>query len=303
MRFNSLKAFRFVMERGTIAAAAERLNLSQPAVSRLISGLEAEVGISLFLRKGRRLIPNQEGLRLFEETQGLLVAIDRVPTIVKEIKEGTQRRIRIVSMPRLASSLALPAIGTVQAGHPQIRCELVVLDRLEMEKWIIDNDFDVGLAVLPINARAVEITHLNTSPIHLLVPHDHPLAKRKSANFAQIADESIIALLGGTRDRSDMDVLFRSHSVKPKIRSEVPTVEQAATLAASGLGIAFADELSVSALKHLNIRIVRLDPTWQMAFGLFRPSHRRLTSATSALIGAIELQLNHIRIPFRNKRV
>jgi DNA-binding transcriptional LysR family regulator len=302
MRFHSVRAFRFVMERGTIAAAAEKLDLSQPAVSRLISGLEAELGVALFLRKGRRLVPTPEGLRLFEETQGILVAIDHLPVIAREIRERVERSVRIVCMPRLAFSVALPVMGTIQTRYPEIRCDLVVLDRVEMEKWIINHDFDVGLAVLPIDTPAVDIKRLGTSPIYVLASNKHALGKRRSIDFSRIIDEPVIALPDGTRDRADMEALFRTHSAKPKIRSVVPTVAAAAALAASGIGITFADRLSISELKHLPIQVIQVDPTWPMAFGLFRPAHRRLTPTISAVISAVEAKLLEIQNQFRKMR-
>lgn len=302
MRFRSLRAFRYVMESGTVAAAAERLHLSQPAVSRLISGLEAELGVAFFVRKGRTLVPTQEGIRLFEETQGVLAAIDQLPVVAREIKENSQRRLRLVSMPRLASSVAIPAMGMIQRASPDLRCDLLVLDRGDMEKWITSHEFDVGFAVLPIDNRAVDIIRIGNSPVYVLAAADHRLGGLRSIDFTQVIDEPVIALPDGSRDRRDMDALFQSHSAKPRIRSVVPTVEAAAALAATGVGITFAEELSISVVRHLGLSIIPVNPTWHLAFGLFRPAHRRLSPAVYELIAAVETRLEQIRAPFQKGR-
>jgi DNA-binding transcriptional LysR family regulator len=171
-----------------------------------------------------------------------------------------------------------------------------------MEKWIINHDFDVGLAVLPIDTPAVDITRLGTSPVYVLTSNKHSLSKRRSINFSRIIDEPVIALPDGTRDRADMEALFRTHSVKPRIRSVVPTVAAAAALTASGVGITFADRLSISELKHLAIQVIQVNPTWPMVFGLFRPAHRRLTPTISGVISAVEAKLRDIQHQFRRMR-
>ena len=302
MRFHSLRAFRYVMESGTIAAAAERLNLSQPAVSRLVSGLEDELGVSCFLRKGRRLVPTEEGILLFEQVQGLLAAIDHLPEIAREIRESGSRRLRIICMPRLAFSVALPVMGMLHQREPDLRCDLVVLDRNEMEDWIPNHDFDIGLAVLPLDNRAADVIRLGTSPVYVLVPDGHHLSKMKSLDFAQIVDEPVIALPDGTRDRGDMDAMFHSLSARARVRSVVPTVEAAAALAATGAGITFADEFSISVLGHLGLRAIPVNPTWHLAFGLFRPAHRRLSPTIYEAIAAVEARLVEIRQPFMPRR-
>lgn len=78
MRLNGLRAFRYVYEEGSISAAAKRQNLSQPAVSRLLSSLEEEIDIQLFYRNGRRLSPTPEGTRFYDQTNRA-PGVDRRP--------------------------------------------------------------------------------------------------------------------------------------------------------------------------------------------------------------------------------
>lgn len=297
MRLTGLRAFRYVMEAGTIAAAASKLNLSQPAVSRLISGLEQELAMPLFLRKGRRLEPTAEGVRFFEETQGLLAAIDYLPVTVRRLRDNARRRLRIISMPRLAPSVALPAIAMLQASDPALQCELVVQERTEMERHAADLDFDVGLAVLPFEMPAVNVRRLGTSPVYVVVNRRHHLARRRRVEFPQIAGEPVIALPDQTRDRREMDSLFHSHAVRPNIRAVVPTIEAAATLAAASDVVTFADALSIASLAHLDLAVISVAPTWHITFGLFQPAHRRLSPHVAELIALIDRRIEEIDIP------
>ncbi|GEM_PF-652118 len=296
MRFSGLRAFRYVMETGTVAAAAGKLNLSQPAVSRLVSGLEGELNVALFERRGRRLVPTADGVRLFEETQGLLAAIDHLPVIARNIRDTARRQVRVLSMPRLAQSVALPAIAALQAKDLEVQCELVIQERSGMEQDAVNLNFDIGLAVLPFEMPAVNVTRLATSPVYAVVNRRHALAGRKHIEFREVVDQPVIALPAGTRDRREMEALFHSHAVRPRIRLVVPTVEAAATLAATSDAVAFADTLSLSALTHLDLAIIPMEPTWHMTFGFFRPAHRRMSPSVSDLIAAISRRLEYIKL-------
>jgi DNA-binding transcriptional LysR family regulator len=296
MRFNSLRAFRYVMETGTVVAAAGRLNLSQPAVSRLISGIENELNVALFMRQGRRLVPTAEGIELFQQTQGLLAAIDHLPVIARSIRDTARSQLRIISMPRLAHSVALPAIAALQAKDPEIRCELAIQERSGMEQDAVGLNFDLGLAVLPFEMPAVNVTRLVASPIYAVVSRRHALARRKRIAFREVAEVPVIALPAGTRDRREMEAQFNSHAMQPRIQVTVPTVEAAATLAATSEAVTFADKLSISALSHLGLAVIPMEPTWHMAFGLFRPAYRQMSPSVSELIDAIFQRLDRIGV-------
>lgn len=295
MRFGSLRAFRYVMETGTVVAAANKLNLSQPAVSRLVSGLEDELGVALFERRGRRLIPTTDGLRLFDETQGLLAAIDHLPTIARNIRDTARQQIRILSMPRLAHSIALPAIAALQASDDTVQCELMIQERAGMEADVVNFNFDLGLAVLPFEMPAVDVTRLTTSPVYAVLGRRHPLARRRRLQFHDVIEQPIVALPANTRDRREMEALFHSHTARPRIRSTVPTVEAAATLAATSNAVAFADALSISALGHLDLAIIPMEPTWHITFGCFRPAHRKMSSHVANLIDVISRRIEQLQ--------
>ena len=192
-------------------------------------------------------------------------------------------------------SVALPAIAMVHEKHASVQCELVVQDRVEMERESVNLDFDLGFAVLPIATRAVNVTRLGTSPIYAIVKRDHRLSTFTQVDVAEIVQEPIIALPDGTFDRREMDSLFHSLSLKPKIRSIVPTIEAAARLVSTSGGVTFADELSIASLAHLNISAIRMTPTWHLDFGLFQPAHRRLSPIVADMIQAVEKRMEEIR--------
>jgi DNA-binding transcriptional LysR family regulator len=118
MNIKALRAFRATLAEGSLAKASETLNLSQPAVSRLVSALEAELRLTLFDRTGRHLTPTQEGLAFFREAGRILASLDQIPNIAADIRAGRTESLRIVTMPRIAQALTAPVVAHFMRCHP-----------------------------------------------------------------------------------------------------------------------------------------------------------------------------------------
>ena len=117
MNFKALRAFRLIVSQGSLAAAAEAMNLSQPAVSRLISLLEAETGLRLFDRSRRSLIVSAAGEQFHRETRHILDGIEELPHIAAGIQAGQGQPLRLVTAPRTAAGLVTPALAHLQRSH------------------------------------------------------------------------------------------------------------------------------------------------------------------------------------------
>ena len=96
MNIKGLRAFQKIMETGTLSAAAKALNVSESALSRQLSLLEAELGLTLFSRDKRRLVATNEGEQFFREAERILDAIAQVPQLVRDIKTSNLSRMRII---------------------------------------------------------------------------------------------------------------------------------------------------------------------------------------------------------------
>ena len=86
MNLKRLQAFRAVYETRSVTAAAQRLHMTQPAVSRLISDLEKELGLQLFARQRQRLVCTEDGRSFFHEAERALAAVDQVVDIARDIR-------------------------------------------------------------------------------------------------------------------------------------------------------------------------------------------------------------------------
>src|SRR5271167_2032319 len=111
MRIRQVEAFQAVMRSAGVTAAAALLNISQPSVSRLIADLEHEVGFALFVRRGGRLHPTQQGLALYEAVRRSFQGLDLLDQAARRIRAHPVGTIRVAALSALAASLLPPVLA------------------------------------------------------------------------------------------------------------------------------------------------------------------------------------------------
>src|SRR5687767_3438858 len=97
LTLRQIDAFRAVMLTGTATEAAQVLGVSQPAISRLVSDFEAELGFKLFDRVGRRVVPTAEAQILIEEVKRVLIGLDQIKETAEKISKFRYSRLRLIS--------------------------------------------------------------------------------------------------------------------------------------------------------------------------------------------------------------
>src|SRR5215472_8196399 len=106
MNIQAIRLFVHVIRRGSLAAAAAELNMSQSAASRVLAGLEHDTGLKLFSRQGQRLRPTVEGEQYFHECRNAIMAFDELPRSARRLASGARSRLKFLSGARLATVLA-----------------------------------------------------------------------------------------------------------------------------------------------------------------------------------------------------
>ncbi len=273
MNFRSLAAFRAVMEFGTVTEAAAQLNITQPAMSRLISALETELDIKLFHRRKKRLIPTSEAEIFFHVAQRTLAAVDELPSLVQDIRAHAGARLRVVAMPRVAESILIPALNRFSIKYPRINHTVEILSRVDMERWVSQQHFDVGLGALPTVHSALTSEELCRVPAVAVMSPDHRFAGRKSIQVGELIGEPLIASMPGTMIRRNMDSIFENAGISPQIRTECGSGALACRLAAAGAGITICDAMTPKSVVGPRMAQVEIEPRFEMAFGILYPAN------------------------------
>lgn len=284
MNVKALRAFCLVVTRGSLAAAAADMHLSQPAVSRLIANLEYELGLKLFSRDKRTLIPSAEGRSFHREASRVLAGFGHLPEIAAEIGAGRQGPLRVVVMARLAAAVAAPAFAAFARQQPQISLSVEVHTRRDRERLLANQQFDMGFGPLPVAIAGLVAERLFSSRMIVALPRHSPLAQKPFLKPDDLSKEPQIALTRETLIRQQADAIFLQARRTPNVLMEVSSTALACQIVATGIGYTLCDPFAAAAAEgSQRLALVPLVPKFDLDYGVIRPEGTPLTPPMRAL--------------------
>ncbi|WP_257210910.1 LysR family transcriptional regulator [Actinomyces ruminis] len=201
MDFEKLRQLETIAREGTLSAAARSLHLSQPALSRSLQRLEAELGQPLFDRPGRRLVLNEAGRvalehagRLLREEQALRAAVDDVARRTRALRVGT---VAPAPLWRLTALIVERFPGLVLTSQS--------LSREEVEEGVVSGELDLGISLRPHPLPTVRSAWLMVENLAVALPAEHALAGRSEVSATELDGETFLLLadIGFWRERCD----------------------------------------------------------------------------------------------------
>lgn len=189
-----LDAFRATVALGSVTAAARALHVTQPAISRLLAELEAELGFAVLERAGRGVRPTVEGRLLFEEVERSYLGLQAVRERAALIRDGGVGQLRLVCMPAFAETFVAPAVGAFLRDAPGIGVELEVLNTVALVEGVRRGRFDVGVAAPLVEEPDLVWTVLRSAEMVIAMAPDHPLAPAGRVDAGLLAAHDLLVL-------------------------------------------------------------------------------------------------------------
>jgi DNA-binding transcriptional LysR family regulator len=236
-----VEAFRAVIVTGGVTTAARAMNLTQPAVTRLIHDFQREVGLALFTRRGVRLVPTTEALSLYREVERQFVGLDRIAAAARELRERRVGALRIAALPAFGAGFLPRFVGRYLADRPGVTIALFSSISSQVSEWVASGFCDIGFAQSPLDHPSLAVEPLPTAPAVAALPDGHRLAGKDEVGPADFAGEPFISLEQSTPLRYRIDAAFMEHGAAPVARVETPLSMIACGLVASGAGLAVVD--------------------------------------------------------------
>lgn len=293
MNIKGLRAFTKIMAMGTLSAAAKSMNISESALSRQLSLLEAELGLVLFSREKRRLIPLPDGEVFYREAERILTSIEQIPEIVRDIKNGTQMRMRIIAMPRMASSIAAPAIAKFLEEQPDKEVAIEVQPRRLLERWVASRKYDLGLGALPAHHSGIQTEKLYSVPVVAVLHPDHPFATRTSLRVEDLAGERFISMAPDTLLGQQVKTILGNAGITPKSPIQSSQAQLCCKFVAQGLGVAITDAMIADTFGS-EVKMVPITPHIHLDFGLLYPTGVNRSKEAQRLVEIIKIQAKSI---------
>ncbi|WP_417218236.1 LysR family transcriptional regulator [Arthrobacter sp.] len=258
------RSFIAVAEELHFGRAAERLNMTQPPLSRQIQKLERAIGVELLERTNRKVALTAAGQAFLREARKLAVAADRAPLTARNIAAGRSGVLRIGFTAASGYSLLGPLLTQVAEVIPDVDIDLRELVTGEQVAALRDGDLDLGLARPPFDTETFESQLLFSENLMLAVPTDHPLNALKRPVATQDLKGVPLIMHSPTSARYFYDLAVRHIPVAHA--NVVHTVSQILTMVAlvgAGRGVAFVPEssqlLGIDGVAHLHLADIAPD--------------------------------------------
>jgi DNA-binding transcriptional LysR family regulator len=289
MDTRQLAAFCAVVERKSFSQAAERLGVTQPAVSLQIRSLEQRLGRQLLDRSGRRVEPTEAGLRLYASAQRLLAAEENLLEELDADDEGA------ISGPLELGASTGPG-GTVvplllcdfQEAYPNVRVRLSVSDTQTVVDQVAERELELGIVGAGRRHRGVTFEPFFSDEVVLACPAGHAFAG-KTISLEQLKKEPLIVMQEGAGVRQVIEDELRKAGTRLRdldVRMELGLQESVRSAVLAGHGVTFISRLAIEAdLDAGSIATVRvrgLDPV--RGIFLARASGRSETRAARAFL-------------------
>ena len=246
MNVRQLEAFRAVMSCGSVSRAAEMLNVSQPAISQLLSLLEQDCQFQLFERVNRRLRPTKEAEAMLVEIDRVFDGLNRVSRVAKALREQKWGAISIGSFPAVSGRILPRMIASYALDKPDLEFRLQSMRSISVIDAIATQQLDVGISFLPGDREEIESIPLRSYKAVCILPKGHPLARQAVIRAEDLRGLKFISLGPQDRARLLIDRIFAELGVERSLQIETGQSDAAITLVSEGAGVSVIDPLTAS---------------------------------------------------------
>lgn len=267
MDLQQLKYFQTVAKIEHMTHAAERLNISQPALSKSIAQLEEEVGVPLFDRKGRSIKLNRYGELFLKRTLPIYKLYEDVKQEISDIVMPNSGIVSVGFTHTVGMQLIPRLVQMFRGKYPNVQFEFTQNNSLHLLQQLEAGEFDLCLLPYVQPDIPFEWVELWREELFVIVPKDHRLANRKQIHLAEIGDDSFVSLKEGNSLRQINDQLLKRASISPEVVFEGEEFHTLAGFVEAGLGVALLPD--IRGLNEYHISKIRVsNPICQRKLGI-----------------------------------
>lgn len=286
MDLTSLAVFVAVAENGGFSAAAEQLHLTQPAVSKRIAQLEAELGTRLLDRLGRQVLPTEAGALLLQRARSLLSEAADTRRAIAALDDGIGGTLRIATSHHIGLHHLPPLLKRYAQQFPQVELDIAFVDSEQAYARALAGQAELAVTTLAAHTAAPLLAQpLWDDPLCFMVASDHPLAARKRVSLSDLAAHPAVLPDPGTFTHKLIAGLFAQHGLDLQVRLRTNYLETIKMLV--GVGLAWS-ALPASLLDDQVVALPVRGGHLQRELGWVRHGGRSLSRAASAFAGLLQ---------------
>lgn len=285
MEFISLKAFIAVAQSASFTEAAERLFITQPAVSKRIAALEGELGATLFDRIGRTVTLTEAGQTLLPRAQRILDEVSASRQAISNLSGEVSGRLSFGTSHHIGLHRLPPILRAFNQCYPQVELDIHFYDSEDACREVAHGRLDLGLITLPTALEGpLEELEVWRDPLAVVVGPDHPLVAQCEITIQQLLQHPAILPSKNTYTRQLIDEAFARHDRQPEERLSTNYLETIKMMVSVGLGWSLLPQTMVEGeLRRITVKGLHLE----RRLGVVTHKQRSLSNAAQALLALL----------------
>jgi len=281
MDISNYQAFLAVTEHASFSLAAEKLHLTQPAISKRIAQLESSLDVALFDRIGRRVSLTAAGRALKPVFERILNDVRETRQVIANLSTEISGTLSIVTSHHIGLRRLPPILKDYTRRYPAVRLDLAFMDSEQACHAVERGEFELGIVTLPLRPMAsLATTTLWDDPLVIAVAADHPLAGKNAVTLDELSSYPAILPAIGTYTRTIIEATILQHQGVLDVILETNYLETLRTMVAIGLG------WSALPRKMMGGDVIEVpvhDLAIQRTLGIVQHQKRTLSHAANAL--------------------
>jgi DNA-binding transcriptional LysR family regulator len=278
MRLRHIEVFNAVMLTGSVSAAARLINVTQPAVSRILAHAELQLGFALFQRTKGRLVPTSEAQTLYPHIERLFQQLDEVQRLANSLKAGDRAdELHLLTVLALSYEIIPRALKSFRAQHPDVRVTVEALHSPQIISSLVLQEADVGFVFSSVAHPSLEQQSLAQGRMMCVAPKgwlSSTIVKKGAVGLMDLADKPVISLDVRDPVGTHLNHACREAGVGLQSVVTVQTYHAALALAHHGIGIALVDSCTAVSADASKVAVVALEPSIPVSIRALRPVQR-----------------------------
>lgn len=286
MDLDNLKAFIAVAETGSFSVAAEKLFITQPAVSKRVASLEHSLDTRLFDRIGHTISLTEAGKALLPRAHRILLEVEDSKRAVANLTETVSGTLTIGTSHHIGLHRLPPVLRQFIRAYPDVQLDIEFMDSEDACNAVVHGDLELGIVTLPLSPDPdLKITPIWKDPLVLVANKEHPLTHRKRVSIEMLAEHGAILPATGTFTREVLERSLKPFDLKLNVTMSTNYLETILMLVSVGLGWSVLPRSMINKdIREIPVKGISLERT----LGIVTHVERTLSNAAKALMGVLD---------------